>query len=635
MRASKYRHVFGQAAKRELSYENLKITKNAWDLNIITTNGTYLAVNWDALGGGAFAVIPLSEVGKAPDTVPLFRGHKGPVLDTAFNPFDRREIASCADDGKILVWEIPDDYSFHHYVDADDNVKDVTEPKYTLAGHTRKVGHVEYHPCAANVLASCLMDYTVKIWNLETQTAEITLPHPDLVTSFAFNYNGTLLATTARDKRLRIWDLRSRSVVLEGPGHTGAKPSRVVWLGNTDRIATTGFSRLSDRQVGIWDVTLIEKGPIGNFLVVDALLGVLIPVYDESNGILYLAGKGDGNIRYFEYDADELYELLQYALTDPQRGFATAPKIAVNLKENEILRAFKTVNDNSVEPISFIVPRKLELFQEDIYPDAPSDKPAIGAKEWFAGNDVNGPLLVKMEALYDGSAPEVRSSSPAVSISKAKAAKPKEPSKDSLESKKPAKNSEPPKAAPERDAATPPADKIEAFKRSEKVDTLLNKVEDQLDDEDAKRIQGDEWEEITPEQAKPETSPKVESPKVESPKAESPKVESPKVESPRVESPKEVPFETAEPEAKTVAKSEENTRTKEANIEAKADAAEVPGSEAEAKTEPKKKATLTATVDRLAALVDKLEAQISRLEGSIEEKVARINALEAKVDKLG
>lgn len=35
VRASKYRHVFGQPAKRELCYDNIKVTTNAWDSNII------------------------------------------------------------------------------------------------------------------------------------------------------------------------------------------------------------------------------------------------------------------------------------------------------------------------------------------------------------------------------------------------------------------------------------------------------------------------------------------------------------------------------------------------------------------------------------------------------------------------
>ena len=45
-------------------------------------NPDYLAVNWEASGGGAFAVIPINEKGRLPEQIPLFRGHTAPVLDT-------------------------------------------------------------------------------------------------------------------------------------------------------------------------------------------------------------------------------------------------------------------------------------------------------------------------------------------------------------------------------------------------------------------------------------------------------------------------------------------------------------------------------------------------------------------------
>lgn len=518
VRASKYRHVFGQAAKKELCYENLKVTKNAWDSNIIQSNGQYISVNWDSSGGGAFAIIPVSEVGKAPDTVSLFRGHKGPVLDTAFNPFNKQEIASCSDDGKVLIWKIPEDYSFHHYVDENEEVVDITEPVKVLLGHTRKVGLIEYHPCAENVLASSSLDYTVKIWNTETGEDVITLQHKDLVTSFAFNYNGSLLATTSRDKKIRIWDIRTGEIVSEGSGHTGAKPSRVTWLGNTDKIVTTGFSRLSDRQVGVWDIHNIEKGPIDGFLVVDASSGVLIPYFDSETSILYIAGKGDGNIRYYEFDNDSniLYELSQYASTDPQRGFAVIPKHAVNVKDNEVVRAYKTVLDNVIEPISFIVPRRSELFQLDIFPDCPSTKPALSAKEWFDGKTVNGPILMTMEAVYEGKEPTLTESKPPGSSSSIKKEtkqteepRKEETSKDDLESKKELTN-----LAVDTDVKEPQQREIgvskpdqtldNVLKGSKKVDGLLDKVGDQSDDEDDPSKSNDEDDESWEDVPKPE-----------------------------------------------------------------------------------------------------------------------------------
>lgn len=77
------------------------------------------------------------------------------------------------------------------------------------------------------------------------------------------------------------------------------------------------------------------------------------------------------------------------------------PKRGVNIHENEVTRAFKTVNDNYIEPISFIVPRRSELFQDDIYPPTTGLKPAMSPSEWFAGKEVIPPKI-SMASLYDG-----------------------------------------------------------------------------------------------------------------------------------------------------------------------------------------------------------------------------------------
>ena len=413
VRASKYRHVFGQPGKRELGYENIKVTNNAWDSNILKTNGRYISCNWKSSGGGAFAVIPISERGKAPEQVPLFRGHTAQVLDTDFDPFNDRRIISSAEDAKICVWEIPGDYSFFHYLDENDEPKDV-KPIKILSGHTRKVGHVLFHPVAQNIFASSSLDYTVRIWNLETGETVYTLKHPDMVISMSFSYNGSYLATISRDKKLRVWDIRAEKIVSEGPAHSGAKNQRVCWLGNSDRLVTTGFSRLSDRQLGVWDAFHLENGNIGGFYNIDQSSGVLMPFFDDCTKILYVAGKGDGNIRYYEFQNDELYELSEFQSTLPQRGFAVVPKRMLNIRENEIYRCLKTVQDQFIETVSFYVPRKSEEFQADIYPDAPSQKPALTAEEWISGKEVDGPILMSMDSLFLGTEPTFTSAKKAI-----------------------------------------------------------------------------------------------------------------------------------------------------------------------------------------------------------------------------
>lgn len=90
-----------------------------------------------------------------------------------------------------------------------------------------------------------------------------------------------MLVTTSRDKKLRIWDVRQERPAHEVPGHTGAKNSRVVWMGEHNRVATTGFSKMSDRQMALWDVGNPAE-PIGGFTVMDSLSGVCMPFWGTS-----------------------------------------------------------------------------------------------------------------------------------------------------------------------------------------------------------------------------------------------------------------------------------------------------------------------------------------------------------------
>lgn len=43
--------------------------------------------------------------------------------------------------------------------------------------------------------------------------------------------------------------------------------------------------------------------------------GALLPFYDPDTSILFLGGRGDGNIRYYEVMDSSLYPLSQYSST--------------------------------------------------------------------------------------------------------------------------------------------------------------------------------------------------------------------------------------------------------------------------------------------------------------------------------
>ena len=143
--------------------------------------------------------------------------------------------------------------------------------------HRRKVGQVNFNPAAENILASASGDFTIKLWDVEAGQSHQVLRHSDIVQSLSWNASGTLLATTSRDKKLRVWDVRQEKPISEHPGHAGAKNSRAVWMGEHNRVATTGFSRMSERQIGLWEPGNPE--PIGGFMMLDSISGVCMPFW--------------------------------------------------------------------------------------------------------------------------------------------------------------------------------------------------------------------------------------------------------------------------------------------------------------------------------------------------------------------
>jgi len=127
---------------------------------------------------------------------------------------------------------------------------------------------------------------------------------------------------------------------------------------------------------------------------IDQSAGVLIPYYDNDNSILYLGGKGDGNIRYFELTDEEpyLHYLSEFRSTESQKGLTFLPKLACDTSVCEIASALRLLKD-SIVPVSFQVPRKSDMFQSDLYPDTYAGLPALSETEWLSGSDKEPPKV--------------------------------------------------------------------------------------------------------------------------------------------------------------------------------------------------------------------------------------------------
>ncbi|XP_058279033.1 coronin-6 isoform X3 [Hirundo rustica] len=390
VRQSKFRHVFGQPVKADQMYEDIRVSKVTCDSSFCAVNPKFVAIIVESGGGGAFIVLPLAKTGRVDKNHPLVTGHTAPVLDIDWCPHNDNVIASASEDTTVMVWQIPD------YVP----VRNITEPVVTLEGHSKRVSIISWHPTARNVLLSAGCDNLVILWNVGTGEMLLALDdmHTDLIYNVGWNRNGSLLVTTCKDKKVRVIDPRKQQIVAERfAPHEGLRPVRAIFT-REGHIFTTGFTRMSQRELGLWDPNNFEE-PIA-LQEMDTSNGVLLPFYDADSSIVYLCGKGDSSIRYFEItdEAPYVHYLNTYSSKEPQRGMGFMPKRGLDVSKCEIARFFK-LHERKCEPIVMTVPRKSDLFQDDLYPDTPGPEPALEADEWLSGKDAE-PILISLRDGY-------------------------------------------------------------------------------------------------------------------------------------------------------------------------------------------------------------------------------------------
>jgi len=251
------------------------------------------------------------------------------------------------------------------------------------------VGNVSWNPTAENVLVTGGTDYAVKLWDITSGEEKSTFQgHGAIIQSLNWNYDGSILCSFCKDFKMRVFDSRSNTSIGTVESHQGVKGGRAMFMGKHDKIFTVGFGKTSERQYFIYDVKNLSAPLVGPCNL-DNQAGMIMPFYDEDSDLIFLPAKGDGAIRYFEFedkgDKPEIHFCSQYSSNDPTAAIASMPKRGVDVNTCEIVKLFR-VQGTKLEPLSFKVPRKSsDLFQEDIFPDCRSDEPSLTAQEWFEG----------------------------------------------------------------------------------------------------------------------------------------------------------------------------------------------------------------------------------------------------------
>eukprot|EP00058_Branchiostoma_floridae_P026168 XP_002611658.1 hypothetical protein BRAFLDRAFT_117106 [Branchiostoma floridae] len=320
-KASKYKNAAAKVPKKDGWITDISVPRGLSSQgNHIKANCHHIAYCHDSPGGNILGILPLNSVGRQDRSTPLLHAHADSVTDFDFSPFDAFSetslLATGSQDCSVKLWTIP--------------AGPLTESSSAMATLTtldRRVETVLWHPTAENILGFS-SDRSVRIWDVGTQQEAYVLEdHNDLVQSFSWKEDGSLLATSCKDKKIRVLDPRAGSTVQSGDGHQNVRDSRVLWLGDKDMLLSVGFS------------------------------------------------KGDSVVRYFEVTSKHPYlsECQPHMSSEQLKGVAMVPKRAMEVMAGEVNRVLLLVHQ-AIIPLPYIVPRKVTKISLDPKkrPTAPS-----------------------------------------------------------------------------------------------------------------------------------------------------------------------------------------------------------------------------------------------------------------------
>jgi len=381
--ASSYRFMSG---KVKVQYDNLS---GYWDnltneIEGIEVNNKFMAIPING-PGGRIIILKTRESGRVPSSMNCILCGST-MTYYKFNPFNPNMLLTGNENGNVQVWTIPDE----------ELKENLTEPDHTFTLFSSKTTLIEFNPLVEDLVLVGGFDVgtgstILKLLDIKNKKEvlpehENNLIHSDFILNAAWNYDGSKIATLCRDKNLRVIDMIKGQVLKEGFANESNK-GRVRWLGKTGKILSVGFDKQSNQEIKIFDENDLSK-PLTT-LTIDLSSSLLCVYFDEDTNLIYLYGRGDSNIKIYEFLENQnpcARALLKINTESIQQGITFDYKKYMNIPKVEINRAWVVCKDN-IKSISFTVPRtKTEFFQDDIFcPTRDFEHPSMTIDEWKSG----------------------------------------------------------------------------------------------------------------------------------------------------------------------------------------------------------------------------------------------------------
>ena len=191
------------------------------------------------------------------DTKPIFsfRGHRTEGYGMDWSVVNKGYLATGDQNKKIFIWKPLEAFSWH--VD-----------QHPLVGHQDSVEDIQWSPNEQNILVSCSVDKSIRVWDIRANPASanvLTVPdaHDSDVNVISWNKLETaILLSGGDDGFVKTWDMRqfggkgsSESAPIAVFKHHTAAVTSIEWHPKDNSVfAASG----EDNQITLWDLA-VEK----------------------------------------------------------------------------------------------------------------------------------------------------------------------------------------------------------------------------------------------------------------------------------------------------------------------------------------------------------------------------------------
>ncbi|KAL3053737.1 hypothetical protein OYC64_006124 [Pagothenia borchgrevinki] len=377
-KTSKFKNTTPKIGKKDGWINNIRAGSFSCQGNHIKASSKFVVFNTEQAGGGMLGLSSVKPGSDGQWTVTQLPCHSDLVTDMDFSPFDESLLATCSGDETVKLWSL-----------VDPELQQPSSPELTLRPGQGRIELVLFHPTSSGLLAVGATKSPL-IWDTSRPDTPLAVleQHGDQLQSLSWKRDGSLLASSCKDKMLRVFDPRAQTTAVQSAKSLqNNKDSRILWA-KDDFLLTTGFDMMRSREARLWDSRKLSSSVSSVSLGVAS--GMVIPLYDDDTGLLVLAGTGDSAVDCFEVSTSEPFlSQVSHCLTDMStRGVAMVPKLALDVLSCEVMQVLQ-LTDNCIVPISYQVPRKHtgQEFHDDLYPDTVGTTPAMSAEEWWKGGN--------------------------------------------------------------------------------------------------------------------------------------------------------------------------------------------------------------------------------------------------------